>query len=135
MSSKRLRNILLAIAAFTCASPGQACSKAPEVAIEQGDAGSTVTLRPGQRLTVRLRGNPTTGFVWEALPGAESVLARQGDPQFTADGSALGAGGVYRFAFRAISAGEAPLEFSYHRPFEKGAAPARTFRVTVEVTD
>ena len=135
MSSKRLRNMLLAMAAFACASPGQACTGAPEVTIKQDEAGSTVTLCPGQRLTVRLRGNPTTGFVWDALPGAEWLLARRGDPQFTADSSAPGAGGVYRFAFQATSVGKAPLEFVYHRPFEQGSAPARTFQVTVEVTD
>jgi len=132
MSSRRFRSTLLAIAALVCASP--CAAQAPEVMIEQSAAGSTVALRREQRLTVRLQGNPTTGFVWERAPATESILAQRGDPEFTPDSGNLGAGGVYSFTFQATRCGSEPLTLIYHRRFEKDVAPVRTFEVTVEVT-
>ena len=136
MSHKRLGKILLAILALAYASPGQSCiAPAAEVVIDQGADRSTVSLCRGQILTVRLPGNPTTGFVWEDLTrGAEALLARQGEPQFTPDSKLLGAGGIYRFAFEATAPGSARLKFVYRRPFASDAAPARTFEVNILVT-
>ena len=135
MLKRNIPAILLAMATLSCATPGQPLggTQLPEVVIDQGAAGSTVALRQGQRLTVSLPGNPTTGFVWEALPGAEPVLARQGEPQYAAAGAKLGAGGVFHFAFRAVAPGRVPLKCIYHRSFEKDVAPAETFEVTVVV--
>jgi inhibitor of cysteine peptidase len=125
-----------ATAAFACASPGaSAGAPASQPAIDQNAAGSTVTLRLGQRLKVSLPGNPTTGFVWEVAPGTASILAQQGDPDYQPDSSALGAGGVYTFTFKAVAAGSGPLKLIYRRPFEADAAPARTFEVTVVAAD
>jgi inhibitor of cysteine peptidase len=134
MLSKRFRGILVAIATLACATPAHAGgTKAQEIVIDQSAAGSTVALSPGQRLKVHLPGNPTTGFKWELVPAAGSILERQGEPSFTPGGSAPGAGGVYSFAFRAKAAGRTPLKFVYHRTFEKDAAPAGTFEVTVVI--
>lgn len=139
MSIKRSRSILLtvtaAMATLGCASPGSSTgTPAAEISIDESASGSTVALRPDQRLTVSLPGNPTTGFIWEVVPGAEAVLAQQGNPYFNRDSSALGAGGVYRFAFQAVGAGSTPLKMIYHRPFESGVTPARRFEVEVVVT-
>jgi len=134
MLKSRIPAILLAFATLSCASPGQRGAAAQsDVVIDQGAAGSTVALRQGQKLTVSLPTTPTTGFVWQLLPGYEAVLARQGDPQFSADSTKLGAGGVYRFAFLARSPGSVPLKFVYRRSFEKETASAESFEVTVVV--
>ena len=134
MSRKRLRSILVAMAALVWTCPGQACAApAPAKVIEEDAAGSTVTLCRGQKLTVRLRGNPTTGFIWEKSAGADAVLAQLGEPQFAPDSRALGAGGIYSFSFQASAVGSAPLKFIYHRPFESVAASTRIFEVTIEV--
>jgi len=134
MLKRNIQIIVLSMAILGCAVPGQSArGSRPEIAIDQRAAGSTVALHQGQRLSVTLSGNPTTGFVWELVPGAESILARQGEARFTPDSDKLGAGGVYRFAFQALAPGKAPLKFIWHRPFEKGAAPARSFEVTIVV--
>jgi len=134
MLKRPIQVMLLALATLGCAAPGPAGGGShPEIAIDRGADGSTVTLREGQGLSVTLAGNPTTGFVWELVPGAEAVLARQGEARFTPESAKLGAGGAYRFAFRAVAPGKAPLKFVLHRPFEVGKAPAGTFQVTVVV--
>jgi inhibitor of cysteine peptidase len=139
MSIKRIRSIMFtviaAMATFGCASLGSSAgTPAAEISIDQRGAGSTVALRLGQRLTISLPGNPTTGFMCEIVPGAEAVLAQQGDPDFQRESSALGAGGIYRFAFQAVGVGSAPLKMIYHRRFESGVPPARSFEVEVVVT-
>ena len=139
MLMRKVRTILLAMATLSCASPGRsgAGAQPAHIAIDQDAAGSTVELRPGQKLTVTLPGNPTTGFVWEMVPGAGSILASQGEAQFSAASTGasakLGAGGIYRFDFVAVGAGKAPLKFIYRRSFEREAAPAQSFEVTVVV--
>lgn len=126
---------LVAIAGAGCASTGTSASKGDEIAIDRHAEGRTISLRRGQRLIVSLPGNPTTGFVWEELPGASEVLVRQGEPTYTSKGTALGAGGLYRFSFVAVAGGKVPLRFVYRRPFEAGVVPGATFNVTVEVLE
>jgi inhibitor of cysteine peptidase len=139
MLMRKIAAILFAMATLSCASPGGsgAGTQSSVVAIDQTAAGSTVELLPGQRLTVTLPGNPTTGFAWEMAPGAGSILASQGEAQCTAASNGasgkLGAGGIYRFDFVALGTGSAPLKFIYRRSFEKDVAPAETFEVTVVV--
>ena len=135
MLRRRIQTILLAMATFSCATPGQTGGGAhpPEISIGQDAAGSTVALRQGQRLAVTLSANPTTGYIWEQVPGAEAILARQGDAKFTPESAKIGAGGIYRFTYQAVRPGRAPLKFILHRSFEKEAPPAKTFEVNVAV--
>ncbi|HJV67255.1 MAG TPA: protease inhibitor I42 family protein [Geomonas sp.] len=138
VARKALRRLLAAllvtVAGTGCAAPGASGRNSSEIAIDRHAEGSTVSLRRGQRLIVSLPGNPTTGFVWEELPGAAPVLIRQGEPSYTTKGTALGAGGLYRFSYLAQETGQVPLRFVYRRPFEAGVVPGATFHVTVEVT-
>ena len=135
MLKRQVHAILLAIATLGCASPGQSGvgARPSEIAIGRDAAGSTVALRQGQKLAVSLPANPTAGYVWDLVPGAESILAQQGEPQFTPESAKLGAGGVFRFAFQAKAAGKVSLKFVMHRRFEKEAAPASSFEVTIVV--
>jgi predicted secreted protein len=45
----------------------------------------------------------------------------------------VGSGGTFIFTFEAAAPGEAALRLIYRRPFEKKAAPAEIFEVTVVV--
>lgn len=123
--------LLLCAGAITLSSCGQ--SRERPVRITESDAGLTVELRQRQILEVALQGNPTTGYTWEVVPGAESVLEQQGEPEFNADSNALGAGGLITLRFEAIEQGEATLSLIYHRTFEPGVAPLQTFEVKVVV--
>jgi inhibitor of cysteine peptidase len=135
MLKRQLPVILLALATLSCASPGHLADggEPPTLEINQDAAGSTVKLAKGQKLALTLPGNPTTGYVWELVPGAETVLAQLGKPEYTAAGGKLGAGGVYRFLFKARQGGRATLKLVYQRPFETGRAPVDSFEVQVVV--
>lgn len=110
-----------------------ACSPAggnPTV-LTDADNGKTVELNPGQKLTVILEGNPTTGYTWQVEPGESGPLKQVGEPQFEPSSSALGAGGKMSLQFEAASAGETLLKLVYRRPWEQGVPPEKTFEVKV----
>ena len=97
------------------------------------DAGTTVHLKQGDTLEIALEGNPTTGYTWEVAPDSGELVALQGEPQFKADTSALGSGGVMTLQFKAVKPGTAPLKLIYHRTFEAGVAPLQSFEVILVV--
>jgi inhibitor of cysteine peptidase len=104
------------------------------VRVDARDNGRRVELQIGERLTVELRANPSTGYSWEVVSSGEPVLRQLGPPTFTEDSHMAGAGGTVSYEFRAEQAGTASLDLVYRRPWEKEAEPAETFSLTVVVT-
>ena len=124
--------VLLMVATALVAASGH---RGMTVRLEQADSGSTITLHPGDTLEIVLQGNPTTGYTWEVKPGSEVLLKQKGDPEFTPDSKALGSGGRMTFRFDVVASGKAPLVLIYHRTFEPGVPPLRTFGIRVVVAD
>ncbi len=122
--------ILLALA-----SCGQSDGVPPPVALTEIDSGAQVVLRQGQTLAVSLPENASTGYRWEIVPGAGSILSAQGDSYVAADPGAIGGGGVRTFTFMAAASGNAVLQIILHQPWMTGVAPARTFEAAVAVVD
>jgi inhibitor of cysteine peptidase len=131
MVTAKVTFILSLATAVTLASCGFA--RSPAVRLTDADTGSSVQLRQGQDLEVTLQGNPTTGYTWEVLPGAETILEQQGEPKYEAESNLLGAGGSFTFTFKAVTEGETSLRLIYHRTFEPGVAPLQTFEAKVVV--
>jgi inhibitor of cysteine peptidase len=100
--------------------------------LTEADAGRTIELRTGDRLSISLGGNPTTGYSWGLAAVDERVLAPKGKPGYAASSEAVGAGGVFAFEFEAVAAGQTALHLVYRRPWEK-RRPAQTFAVNVTV--
>jgi inhibitor of cysteine peptidase len=101
--------------------------------LTEADSGSAMVLRTGDRLSVSLGGNPTTGYSWQVAAVDERVLAPAGEPGYRASSPAIGAGGVFTFEFEAVAAGRTTLRLAYRRPWEKRRRPMQTFAVTVTV--
>ena len=108
------------------------CS-AKETAITEDMNGQQVSIKPGDILVVQLPGNITTGFTWEADGLDQAILEQQGEAEYKADSEALGAPGMITLKFKAVSAGDTSLKLIYHRTFEKGVAPEKTFEISVNV--
>jgi predicted secreted protein len=93
------------------------------------DPGQVINATAGEVFEVRLAGNPTTGFLWEAKVDANALeLVSQG---FEPAGEAVGAGGQEVFRFHALAAGETQIAFAYRRPWYREARETRRFRVTI----
>jgi len=99
------------------------------------DAEGTTHLTVGDRLTVRIEGNPTTGYVWaDDYPGT-NILRQTGVAAYQASTAPgiVGAGGVYLFSFKAVAPGTVPVKLIYYRPWERNTPPVNTFTFTAVV--
>ncbi len=97
--------------------------------------GGTVALIVGDRLRVRVDGNPGTGFVWQPEKLDASLLEQVGEPEFTQNNNLPGGEGAFLFTFKALKAGATHLRLVYHRPFEKDTPPAQVFDVLVDIQE
>lgn len=120
--------VLVAAAAIAVA----ACTPAPAQLTAQDDGGSVV-LVPDQELVISLESNPTTGYRWELDGPTPDMLTQLGEPDFTAQSQAMGAGGTEVWRFRATSPGAGALRLKYWRSFEPTVPPVETFEVGVTV--
>jgi inhibitor of cysteine peptidase len=106
---------------------------AGSILLSEQDAGRTVELRVHDRLEVALEGNPSTGYQWEQVAGEAAILRSAGEPAFSPNTSALGAGGTVTLPFEAAGAGTTRLRLIYHRSFEPNVPPLKTFEVDIIV--
>jgi inhibitor of cysteine peptidase len=106
---------------------------AEKISLKQTAYQQQIAMKTGDELEVILPGNPTTGYIWQKVAGAEKILVQQGDYKYTPDTKLIGSGGKFVFTFKAIAAGEIKLRFQYLRPFEKNVPPVNTFEVKVIV--
>ena len=74
--------------------------------LDAGDDGAVVEAEVGERVSLELEGNPTTGYAWEVTAIDPAVLAQAGEPEYQSSSDADGAGGTYTFHFNVVGAGE-----------------------------
>lgn len=96
----------------------------------------SVRLALGQKTTVQLEENPTTGYRWQidSTKSDNLAIVRIDDLGFSAreGGARVGASGTHRWSIESVSAGKARIVFEYLRPWEKVAV--RRYEISVEVT-
>lgn len=108
-----------------------------EIHIDESDNGSQLEFEQGQTLVLTLESNPTTGYQWEQVEGQESVLQQMGEAEYKPSDAGEpplpGAGGWEIFRFRAAGPGQMTLQMIYHRPWEEGVEPLKTFSIQIVV--
>lgn len=109
---------------------GPVCAQA--INLTETDSGKAIEMKFGDRITIILAGNPTTGYIWETASNISPVLKQSKRPEFKPQSRLIGAGGEYTFCYQAAARGTRELKLVYHRSWEK-KAPARTFRLKVTV--
>jgi len=102
------------------------------VHVDQNDNGHEVTLAVGQVMELSLHENPTTGFRWDLKTKAEPACELV-ESTFNPPGGPPGNGGMHRWQFRAVQSGSGEIEREYRRPWEKDAAPAKVYKLSVRV--
>jgi len=80
-----------------------------------------------------LKGNPTTGYIWDVVSPDKGILKQVGETEFEPDTKARGSDGKIMLRFEAAEAGKTSLKLIYHRPFEKDRPSIKTFEVRVTV--
>ena len=124
---------LVLTAAFLCSGCAVDRSKESKKIIEK-DNGKLVELTVGNTLIVELPGNPSTGYMWEVGSVNTSVLKQvESTTKFKSETNLTGSPGKVTLRFKASGAGKTALKLVYHRPWEKGVAPVKTYQADVVV--
>jgi inhibitor of cysteine peptidase len=96
--------------------------------------GKAITVNTGEAFLVKLEGNPTTGYTWEAKDLDTQMLEQVGEAAFeSSNPSLVGAGGTLTLTFKALKPGVTTLTLVYHRSWETDVPPAETFTLQVTV--
>ena len=138
MFRSTLRLSLLLTLFLTLASCGNSDGAPPTVKLAETDSGSSVVLRQGQMLEVSLPENGTTGYLWEIVPGTESILSAQGSSYAatnSTDQTMVGGGGMRTFTFMAAASGSAALRIILRQPWMTNVAPAKSFEAAITVVN
>jgi len=91
----------------------------------------------GDKLTITLEENPTTGYVWTLKVGTDNIVMLESDEYIPVQTSAnvVGSGGKHVWNFKGVSKGETMLTFKYYRPWEKEDTAIETRIFTVIVSE
>jgi predicted secreted protein len=93
------------------------------------DPAQAIQVAVGETFAVRLAGNPTTGYTWQA--SVDSTYLELVGQEFEPGAEGVGAGGHEVSRFRARAAGETEIVFEYRRPWGGAARDAARFRVVI----
>jgi inhibitor of cysteine peptidase len=126
-------SILVAVLALVVVAGASGCAAESALALEGEDNGREITLQKGQTLTIKLEGNPTTGYSWEVVETEGAILQQAGEPEFEAESDLLGAPGTQTLRFEAVDTGQMELKLGYRRSWETDVEPLETFTVHVTV--
>lgn len=106
--------------------------RAKREALDEEDNDKQVNLAVGEKFSVTLESNPTTGYRWEVDEIDKTVLSQLGT-EYDADSPQLaGSGGAETFTFEAVGVGETTLTLLYRRSWED-VEPASIYSVRVVV--
>ena len=88
----------------------------------------------GDKITVKLCSNPTTGFEWGYEITVDNILKEEDHDFEEPEDGAVGAAGIEVWTFETVEKGETEVRMEYSRPWEGGeqAEWTYTFTVTVE---
>jgi predicted secreted protein len=124
----RIRSLCLALlVAFVAAS----AAAAAVVPLGERSNGTTVRVRVGDVLVIRLSANASTGYAWTFTSTGGPVAPVVSSRYVPAKSRLVGAGGTFvaRLAVRAV--GHGTLALAYRRTTRPPTPAARTFRVKV----
>jgi len=99
------------------------------------DHEKTVRVSVGERFSLVLESNRTTGYGWELSPYPDSAVVKLIGTEYKEEQTGLvGVGGSEVWTFEAVGKGVIGISFWYRKPWEKEELPAKstTFRVSVE---
>lgn len=101
---------------------------------EYTDPNQKIEVGVGDKFTIKLESNPTTGYSWSlAAPLDAAILSTAGDSYIADKPQRTGSGGTQLLTFKAVGKGSTEIQLRYSRPWEENVQPAQaeTFKVQV----
>ncbi len=95
-----------------------------------------LTVKAGERFTLSLQSNPTTGYHWELADSLDGTRLRLAGNEYQPDRTTglVGSGGTEHWTFEALRPGKTAVRFKYVRPWEKDKAPVeeKSFEIVIQ---
>ena len=85
-------------------------------------------------VTIELKGNPSTGYTWEAVLSSENVVTVSKDVKYLGSEGMVGAPSMFYFTVSSLSPGNTVLTLEYKRPWEE-IAPLETKVYNINVDE
>ena len=120
--------VLLTLLAIVC--HPQTASAATRV-ITDADKGGEIRLKTGDRLELRLKSNPSTGYMWYVQAKSTPLLKLVHQSQTEATEPGVGRPVFQVFEFEATRTGDGALQLHYVRPWEKPTPDDERFEIHV----
>ena len=87
----------------------------------------------GDKITVELCSNPTTGFEWDYEMTIENVVKEEDHDFEPPEGDVPGAAGIEVWTFEAVETGTTEVLMEYSQPWEGGLKAEWTYTITITV--
>jgi predicted secreted protein len=94
------------------------------------DPARAIHVQVDEAFAIRLAGNPTTGYVWQAE--ADDRYLEPLGQEFEPAAPGVGAGGHEVCRFRALEPCQTEIVFEHRRPWGEVARDTRRFQVRIE---
>ena len=84
-------------------------------------------------VTIELKGNPSTGYTWEAVLASENIVEISKDVKYLGAKGMVGAPSMFYFTVSSLSEGSTILTLEYKRPWEeKEPLEKKVYNITVD---
>lgn len=123
--------IIGALVLFLFAQPGTQTISAANKVITEADKGRELRLKAGDRIELRLKSNPSTGYAWYVQANSTPLLKLVHQTQSEATEPGTGRPVFQVFEFETRRGGEGTLHLHYVRSWEKPSANDEQFEIHV----
>ena len=127
--------LLIGLSLAGCAGGLSQAPGTPPVAalmVAESEAGRTLQVERGRKVTLRLAANRSTGHRW-FVASSGGALEQLGEPFYAAESPAAGAPGAEYWSYMARRSGRQELRFEYRRPWESARPAAKGLSYTIDV--
>ncbi|MEB3311251.1 MAG: protease inhibitor I42 family protein [Snowella sp.] len=100
--------------------------------LTQKENGTTLNLNVGDRFSIQLPENLTTGFQWEFLPNTDGVVSLEETRYITPTTQLIGGGGEILLTFRVEKAGQTTITINHWRPWEGEPSLLERYTLTIQ---
>ena len=84
-------------------------------------------------VTIELKGNPSTGYTWEAVLASENIVEISKDVKYLGGEGMVGAPSMFYYTVSSLSEGSTILTLEYKRPWEeKEPLEKKVYNITVD---
>ena len=131
---KRLRPFFLAAVSIFCLVSCASLNSPKDIELTKDSNEKTIKAKVDDQITIRLKGNATTGYTWILKQYDENLLKFIDVKYVPADSALVGSGGEWVAEFKVLKPGISQIQFIYKRPWETKKDPLENYFVTIDAS-